>query len=388
MGYNPPPTFPAMENQFSVCRRLRHLLLQKPTIKTAVSPAPAPAPSKIQGKYEILVDRFKKNSSSGGFRAKRSVYKTAVLRLARAGQFSHIHDILQHQKQYPDIKNEYFTTRLIILYGQAKMLDHALQLFDEMPHINCPRTVISFNALLAACFPSENMDKVIELFHKLPAELSIEPDVISYTSAIKAFCKKGLFDRAVSLLEAMAEKGIAPNAVTFEALLTESYHGGRFLEGENAWRLMKEKMVEPDLRCYSSRIHGFVSEKRLSEAVETMKELEQKGLQGCSYTYNLLIKGFIREGNVEEVKKWYAALQESSAAAAAPNIFTYVALVPFALDHIDIDFAYQLCKDCVGIKGKLSSTMVRKVIDELLKQSKLDQAQQLQQLHKVIVSDA
>lgn len=384
-----------MEKQISVCRRLRHLLLQKPTIKTAVSPAatatPTPAPSKIQGKYETLVDTFKKNSSSSGFRAKRSVYKIAVHRLARAGQFSHIDDILQHQKQYPDIKNEYFTTRLIILYGQAKMLDHALQLFDEMPHINCPRTVLSFNSLLAACFPSENLDKVIELFHKLPTELSIEPDVISYTSAIKAFCKKGLFDNAVSLLEEMAAKGVAPNAVTFKFLLTECYHGGMFSEAENAWRLMKEKNVEPNLRCYNSRIQGLVSEKRLSEAIETVKELEQKGLQGCSYTYtyNLLIKGFITEGNVEEVKKWYAALQESSAAnaATAPNIFTYMALVPFALDHIGIDFAYQLCKDSVGIKGKLSSTIVKKVIDELLKQSKLHQAQELQQLHKFTVSN-
>lgn len=225
----------------------------------------------------------------------------------------------------------------------------------------------------------------------MPTELSIEPDVISYTSAIKAFCKKGLFDNAVSLLEEMAAKGVAPNAVTFKFLLTECYHGGMFSEAENAWRLMKEKNVEPNLRCYNSRIQGLVSEKRLSEAIETVKELEQKGLQGCSYTYtyNLLIKGFITEGNVEEVKKWYAALQESSAAnaATAPNIFTYMALVPFALDHIGIDFAYQLCKDSVGIKGKLSSTIVKKVIDELLKQSKLHQAQELQQLHKFTVSN-
>ncbi|KAH6797183.1 hypothetical protein C2S52_021737 [Perilla frutescens var. hirtella] len=371
-------TPPAMDKASAACRRLRHIILNKPTPIATV----AVATSNTQGKFENLVDKFKKKSTSAGFRRKRLAFKTTVRLLAESGQCSHIDDILQHQKQYPDVKDEKFTARLISLYGGAKMLDQALQLFDEMPDLNCPRTVFSFNALLGACLSSENFDKLIELFQELPAKLSIEPNALSYTSAIKAFCKKELFDNAVSMLDEMAANGVDPDAVTFGVLLGGLYHTGRFSEGEKTWNLMREKNVVPDLRCYNSRIYGMMSEKRFSEAIELLKELEQKGLYPDAYTYNLVIKGFINEGSVDEVKKWHAALRESK--TAAPNIFTYVTVIPFALDHGDIDLALELCKNAVAAKGrKLSNKIVGKVIDELLKQSKGEEAKELQDLYNL-----
>ncbi|XP_057804859.1 pentatricopeptide repeat-containing protein At3g13160, mitochondrial-like [Salvia miltiorrhiza] len=364
-----------MEKASSACRRLRHLLLPKRKPDSVV----AVATSNTQAKFQNVVEKFKKLSNSGGFRAQRAPFKAAVRRLSRAGHFSHVEDILQHQKKYESIKNEHFTARLIHLYGQAKMLDHALQLFDEMPKLNCPRTVFSFNTLLSACFPCRNFDKAIELFRELPAKLSIEPNAITYTSAMKAFCKTGSFDDAVSLLDEMAAKGVGPDAVTFSLLLGELYHSGRYLEGENAWNLMREKGVDPDVRCYNSRVQGMVSEKKMWEAVALVREMEQKGLRPNSYTYNVLIKGFVDEGNVEEVKNWYAALQESS--SAAPDIFTYLRLVPFALDCIGVDLALELCKNSAGLKKKLPVAMVRRVSDELLKHSRVEDAKHLLHLY-------
>lgn len=366
-----------MEKASSACRRLRQLVLHKPTPKTAA----AVATPTTQQKFENVVEKFKKRSNSGGFRAQRSHYQATVRRLARAGRFSQIEDILQHQKQYPDIKNEHFAARLIHLYGYAKMLDHALQLFDEMPQLNCPRTVHSFNTLLSACFPSRNFEKAIELFRDLPPKLSIQPNVISYASAMKALCRNGSFDNAVSLLDEMAANGVDPDAVTFSVLLGELYLSGRFVEGENAWNLMREKNVDPDLRCYNWRLLGMVREKQLGEGVELVREMEEKGLQLNSYTYNLLIKAFIIEGDAEEVKKWYAALEESS--TAAPDIFTYVQILPFALDCIGVDFALDLCKKAVGLKKKLPIKMVGRVSDELVKQSRDDEAKELIHLYNL-----
>nr|AYM00998.1 pentatricopeptide repeat protein [Salvia miltiorrhiza] len=370
-----------MEKASSACRRLRHLLLPKRKPDSVV----AVATSNTQAKFQNVVEKFKKLSNSGGFRAQRAPYKAAVRRLSRAGHFSHVEDILQHQKQYESIKNEHFTARLIHLYGQAKMLDHALQLFDEMPKLTArapfsPSTPSSPPASLAEL---RQGDRAVR---ELPAKLSIEPNAITYTSAMKAFCKTGSFDDAVSLLDEMAAKGVGPDAVTFSLLLGELYHSGRYLEGENAWNLMREKGVDPDVRCYNSRVQGMVSEKKMWEAVALVREMEQKGLRPNSYTYNVLIKGFVDEGNVEEVKNWYAALQESS--SAAPDIFTYLRLVPFALDCIGVDLALELCKNSAGLKKKLPVAMVRRVSDELLKHSRVEDAKHLLHLYTLPHSQA
>ncbi|KAK4436831.1 Pentatricopeptide repeat-containing protein, mitochondrial [Sesamum alatum] len=355
----------------SLCRRLRTLFLHKPTSATAVETSTG------EKSIQKLVNQFKEKSNSSHFRGQRLVYKTTVRRLAKGGHFSSIHEILDQQKLFPDIKDEHFTARLICLYGQAKMLDHALQLFDQMPELNCPRTVLSFNALMAACFPSKSFSKVIEIFQELPGKLSVKPNVISYTSVIRAFCEMGSLDAAMSMLDDMEKNDVVPNAVTFDTLLGAFYSSGRFSEAEKLWSLMEEKKVIPDLRCYNSRLHGMVKENRLSEAMDVFKELEEKGLKPNNYTYNLVIKGFVNEGNLDEVKKWYAAMVESG---CGPDFVTFMTLIPFGCDNNDIDFAYESCKKSAGLKIKLPRGIIQKVIDELIEQSKVDKAKELLKL--------
>ncbi|KAL0291411.1 UNVERIFIED_CONTAM: Pentatricopeptide repeat-containing protein, mitochondrial [Sesamum radiatum] len=356
----------------SLCRRLRTVFLQKPTSATAT--ATAVETTSGEQRIQKLVKQFKEKSNFSRFRGQRIVYKTTVRRLAKGGHFSYIHEILNHQKLYPDIKDENFIARLICLYGQAKMLDHALQLFDQMPELNCPRTVLSFNALMAACFPSKSFNKVVELFQELPGKLSVKPNVISYTSVIRAFCQMGSLDTAMSMLGDMEKNDVEPNAVTFNTLLGAFYKSGRFSEAENLWSLMEEKRVIPDLRCYNSRLHGMVKEKRLSEALDVFKELEEKGLKPNNYTYNTVIKGFVNEGNLDEVKKWYAAMVERE---CGPDFVTFMTLIPFACDNNDIDFAYELCKKSAGLKNKIPGVIIQKVIHELIKHSKVEEAKEL-----------
>ncbi|KAK4485136.1 hypothetical protein RD792_007749 [Penstemon davidsonii] len=354
----------------TVCRRLRSVFQRKPTIAIA-------ATTSTDDDFNKLVEQFKKKSDSRDFRGNRFAYAYAVRRLAKAGHFSSINEILSHQKQYQQIHTERFTSRLIRLYGQAKMLDHAHQLFDEMPELNCPRTVLSFNALLAACIYSKSFDKIIELFRELPKKLSIKPDIISYATLMKAYCETGLFDEAVSLLDEIEKNDWKPNAVIFNTLLDTFYKSGKFSEAENIWDLMKQKNSVPDVRSYTSRLLGMVNENRLSEAVDVLKEMEEMELKPNAYTYNGLIKGFVDEGDLEEVKKWYGLMMENG---CSPDFLTFMILIPFACDKDDFDFAYELCKKSIQLKEKLSDEVVQKVADGLIDQSQVGKAKELMEL--------
>ncbi|XP_021719450.1 pentatricopeptide repeat-containing protein At3g13160, mitochondrial-like [Chenopodium quinoa] len=154
---------------------------------------------------------------------------------ANTKSFSLIEEILEDQKQYKDITDEGFTVRFICLYGKAGMFDHAHKLFDEMPELNCKRTVLSYNALLGTCVNSKNFDKVDGFFRELPGKLSIKPDVVSYNTVIKAFCEMGSLDSALSLLDEMEKEGLRPNLITFNILLDAFYRKLRFLDGDKLW---------------------------------------------------------------------------------------------------------------------------------------------------------
>ncbi|GER44518.1 pentatricopeptide repeat-containing protein [Striga asiatica] len=349
----------------TLCGRLSHLFLQKPT-------SAAVAPTVRDQNLLNFANQFKKESNSPGFRRNRSVYKSAVRRLTHAGEFSAVHDILDHQKRYPDIKDEHFTVRLICLYGEAKMVDHAQKLFDEMPQLNCPQTVISFNALLASCLPSRRFWKIVELFRELPGKLSIKPNTISYNYVIGALCEMGYLDEALQMLKDMEENGVEPNVVAFDSLLGAFYCSGMFKDAENIWELMLGKRIVPNLRCHNWRLHGLLGEKRLQEAMELLNGLEGKGLKPNAHTYNMMIKA--NEGNLDEVKKLYGTMVDKG---CDPDFMTCMTVITFACDGSDIDFAFELCKKHFGVKRRVSNKIMKRVIDELVERSEMDKAKEL-----------
>lgn len=356
----------------NLCGRLRQIFQRRPAGTTLET---------LSGTdhLEYIVERFKRKSNSSNFRRNRLAYKIIVSRLARVHRFSSIHDIINHQKQYPDITDEHFAARLICLYGESKMFDHALQLFDEMPDLNCPRSVLSFNALLAACIASKEFEKVSEIFREIPGKLSIEPNIISYNTMIKAFCQVGSMDAAVSLLDEMEKNGLKPNLITFNILLGSLYSGDadKFSKAETFWSLMQEKEVVPDVRSYNSRLHGMMRQKRVPEAVNVLKDMEERGLQPNHYSYNVMIKGFVDEGNLKEAKKCYTSMIGNG---YMPDFFTFTILVPFACSKNDIDFAHELCIKSFDVKRPVTTGLMQKVANALLEQSEAEKANELLKL--------
>ncbi|KAK8524384.1 hypothetical protein V6N13_015409 [Hibiscus sabdariffa] len=290
-------------------------------------------------KFKKLADRFKKSSESFRFRNySKKVYSETVQRLASAKQFSLIDDILQHQKKYEDISKEGFVIRLMILYGKAGMIEHAHKLFDEMPELNCQRTVNSLNALLSAYIHSKKFDDVGKLLEELPEKIGIEPDLISYNSVIKAYCEMGSMDSAV----------------------------GQIADGEELWGLMEKKNVVPDIRTYNTKLRGLVHERKISEAVEFWEEMKSKGIKPDTHSYNALITGYCNAGNLEQVMKWYGELKES----ILPDRATYVTVLSFLRKKNEFEMASEICKEAMDRRTISGAALV----DKLVKESKIEEA--------------
>lgn len=301
-------------------------------------------------------------------------------RLASAKRFQLVEEILEEQKKYyKDMSKEGFAARLISLYGKCAMFENAHRVFDEMPENDCPRTVLSLNALLAASANSKKFDKVEELFRDLTVKLSIEPDVISYNILMKALCEMGSLDFALSVLDEMEEKGVEPDKITFNSLLDGLYGNGRFSDGEIIWERMMKKNISPDIRTYNIKLHGLASEKRTKEAVDLVEIMEIKGIKPDVYSLNALVKGFVNEGNLEEAKRSYEQIKKSD---FDPDKVTFALLIPFACDKGDLDFAFELCKDIFNIKCRVNVQILQLAVNEMVNGSKIEEAKEIVQLGK------
>ncbi|KAJ8761610.1 hypothetical protein K2173_004386 [Erythroxylum novogranatense] len=325
------------------------------------------------------VKLFKKASENDRFRTKTGIYESTVRRLATAQRFRWIEEILEDQKKYRDISREGFNARLISLYGKSGMAESAQKVFDEMPRRNCNRTVLSFNALLAAYASSKKFDKVDGLFRELPEKLNVEPDLVSYNTIIKAFCDMGSLDSGLLLLNEMEKKGVEPDLYTFNFLLKGFYGNGQFENGESIWARMLGKNLLPDIRSYNAKLDGLALEKRTKDAVELLEQMKRKGIKPDLYSFNALIKGFVSEDMLDEAKHWYREMWNND---CKPKKSTFATFIPFVCEKGNFNFAFELSKDAFRRKRLVDERVLQRVVDGLIKETMVREAEELVQLGK------
>lgn len=323
-----------------------------------------------------LVEKFLESSENERFRRKTGIYEEVVRRLSIAGRHSSVKKILDGQKKYSDITREGFCARLITLYGRSGMLGDAIKMFDEMPKLKSERTVMSVNAVLAACVNSKKFGKVEGFFRDLPVKVGVEPDIVSYNTVIKAFVEMGQLEKAVSMLEEMEKKGCEPDQFTFNTLLHGLFGREKFADGEKIWDKMLKSGVTPDVRSYNAKLTGFASEGKVQQALDLVEEMKQKGLSSDMFTYNLMIKACCNEGNLVEAKKWYGEMRSES----KPDKRTYATLLPFVCEKGDLDLALGLCKNVFRDRCLVDSAVLQRVVDVLVQGSKLKEAKEILEL--------
>lgn len=346
----------------------------KQAIATTPKPIKPTKPTSQVEKLKLLAKHFKKSSKNQSFRFRIPYYESTVYRLAAAKQFSLIEDILEHQKQFADITNERFTVRLISLYGKAGMFDNARNVFDEMPQLKCERTVVSFNALLSACVNCKKSDKLEALFSDLPGKLGIKPDRVSYNTLIKSYCVVGSVELAVGVIELMENSGLEPDLITFNTLFDALYRNKKVDDAEKLWVLMESKNVAANVRSYNPKLRALVADDRISEAVDLIKEMRIKGVMPDIYSFNALIQGYRSEKNLEQAKRWY---EEIAKCDVAPDRLTYEIMLPFVCDMADFDYAFQLCKDVLNSRHRVSMSVIQRVVDGLAADFKTEEAKVL-----------
>lgn len=321
-----------------------------------------------------VVSNFKQYSDTRSFRGRHNIYERTITRLASANQHPLIEDILEHQKNYEDIKREGFAIRLITLYGKAGMPQHAHKLFDEMPQRECDRTAKSLNALLNAYAQSKKFDDVVKLFRELTLSTLIKPDERAFNVVIRALCEKGEFDSAEKMLGEMESNGVKPSVNTFNVLMNGFYSNGKFEDGARVWAEMEKTGVQPDVVSFNGKIKGLILAGNISDAINLLEELKTREIKPDVITYNTLVKGYCQAGDLDVAKELYDRLMKSD---CDPNRATYQALIPCICEKGDSDFALKLCKESLIESCYISVDIIQNVVNLLVKDSKVEEAKEL-----------
>ena len=99
--------------------------------------------------------------------------------------------VFEDMKKDNIVMNSIIYTTLIKGYAQSYKLDEALKLYEEMKQNKqiAPTNVITFNSLIDCCVRCNNSAKAVEIFTEMK-ERKVSPDLITFSTLIKGFCKE------------------------------------------------------------------------------------------------------------------------------------------------------------------------------------------------------
>lgn len=328
---------------------------------------------------EKLFSLFKANAYNKVVLENRFAFEDTVSRLFGAGRLDYIENLLEHQKTLPQGRREGFVIRIIMLYGKAGMIDHAVNTFFDMDLYGCHRTVKSFNATLKVLAQTRNPEKIDSFLRDAPLKAGIKLDVYSLNIFIKALCEMETLDRAHIVLLEMENTGIQPDVITYTTLISAFYKINHFHIGNGLWNLMVLKGCHPNLATFNARIQYLVNFGRAWDAYKLVRLMNSLSIASDGVTYNLLIKGFFRAGLVGMAKKVFSHLQRKG---LQPNIKIYQTMIHYLWKAHEFDMAFTMAKDIMTKNMFPSIDTVQNLLEGLQKSGEIDKARCLLALAK------
>ncbi|XP_055809910.1 pentatricopeptide repeat-containing protein At1g80150, mitochondrial [Solanum dulcamara] len=314
---------------------------------------------------EKLFQLFKENAHNKTVIENRYVFEDTVSRLAGAGRFDYIENLLEHQKTLPQGRREGFIVRIIMLYGRAGMIQHAIKTFYDMHLYGCPRTVKSFNAVLNVLTQCHDLEAIESFLWDVPERFSINIDILSVNTVISSFCKMGILEKAYLLMVEMEKlAGITPDVFTYTILISAFYKVNRWQIADGLWNLMARKGCMPNVATFNVRIQFMVNMRFAWEANKLLKLMKRIGITPDEVTYNLVIKGFFLVENLYMAKRIYSAFH---GAGFKPNSRIYQTMIHYLSRAGEFDLAYSMCKDSMKNNWFPNLDVIKNILEGLCK---------------------
>ncbi|KAJ3691432.1 hypothetical protein LUZ61_020596 [Rhynchospora tenuis] len=379
-----------------------HRLLLSRLYSATLPPQPEVAPAPASSSYsqsrlktairhesdpDRLASLFLSAGSDRSFHGDRQIYSSTIRRLASSRRTDLIESLLSSSLSYFPSPSEGFLIRIITLYSQSGMVDHAVRTFNQIKSV----TDRSFSALLSAYFDNKMFDQLHKAFNTLPMELGFSPGIASYNVFLKCLCSEGKLVTARAVLAEMPKKGLEPDIISYNEVLNGYLKKGDEGGFNELLRSIYQREFRPNATTYNLRIWLLCNKGRSFEAEELLDYMVLSKIYPNLLTFNTIIDGFCKEGKVSSAMRVFKRMKEVvlvDCTGVTPNFETYSLLIKGLVESQLFLPAVEVCKECAANKWAPPFHAVRKLVNGLLDISRKEAEEVVRNVRKVVKGDA
>ncbi|KAK1549664.1 hypothetical protein Q3G72_005777 [Acer saccharum] len=210
--------------------------------------------------------------------------------------FSAATSLLQQSHKLSD----FFVGMFIKACGDRGDIRAAMSWLDQAKKIENGNCLFSYNSILGVLVGKNQMNLAEEIFDHIVKDNMVQPDVSTYTTMIKGYCKLGMIENAGKVFDEMS---CEPNLVTYNTLINGLSKKGDMESARLIFnRMMNTKDCSPDTITYTTMIDGYCKIGNIEEAKKCLTEMGNGGCKPNVFTYNALINGLCMRGCVDDAK--------------------------------------------------------------------------------------
>jgi len=230
---------------------------------------------------------------------------------------------------------------LIDMYGKAKMLTHAMEVFESIQKRGIKPNLVTFNSMLSAAGRTDNPALAFSLFRRMASD-GIKPDKFSFGALIDGCAKAGMVDKALEVSQAMEDGGIPKDQTTYATLMEACSRAADMRRLFLTFEEMKRKGIWPNLIVFAILIDACANALQPERAFEVFRDMKHWELEPNVIIFTSLIDACAKGGMPDKAN---LLLQEMVQFGVTPNEKTFGALIDAWVRAGNYDQAFKVLEN-------------------------------------------
>jgi len=247
-------------------------------------------------------------------------YNTLMKGYSKSGRIEQCFELYEHMRRVGIAPSQVTYGILLDVCVNENKAERAAEVYAQMREEGCPMNTVLYTTLIKGFARMGQVDQAMKTYEQMREDSQVAPDVVTFSTLIRANCDARRLEAALGLLEQMRAQGLKPDLVVFNNLLMGCLQGQ---DPELARRLyadMSEAGIHPSSATFSILIRLCAQHKQLEEAVEMLRrEPRRHRVSPEPRVFSQLVQCCLRERQGRRAVEVYRLMLEHGAATAAAH---------------------------------------------------------------------
>lgn len=250
-------------------------------------------------------------------------YNTLMKGYSRAGKYSSCFAMRERLEAAGLPMSEVTFGILLDACISAADFDRARAIFRDLTASSVHANAVHFTTLIKGLVGAGHLKEADALLEDMLRSPRARPDLITYSTLVKAYSDRGLVEPSLVLLERMIALGVRPDEVIFNSLLAGcTCRGGQPMSAREVQAVFDRLLshgLQPSTTTSSILLKALAQSGSWDEATRFLEEAPKRfGIKSEGRLYAQLIEACIRAGQSDRASQTYAALLGAAAKRGAP----------------------------------------------------------------------